>query len=95
VEDLMPNGTTPEFKGSIPIFKTTRPLIGDMATVEVSHRIQASGTLVEVGPGDRGAVDLEGRQVSGTLIPSVRRLNLSLPETDIEPETHDEDLSPC
>jgi hypothetical protein len=77
----MSNGNTPEH--------------GEMATVEISSQIQASGALVEVGPKDRGTVDLGGRQVSGTLIPSVRRLTLGLPETDIEQETNDEDPSPC
>jgi hypothetical protein len=91
----MSNGNTPEHEGFNATLKTIPRRIGEMATVEISSQIQASGALVEVGPKDRGTVDLGGRQVSGTLIPSVRRLTLGLPETDIEQETNDEDPSPC
>lgn len=78
-----------------PLFRSTRPRIGAHATVEVSSTIQASGPLTRVTPQGRGTVDIGGREVSGTLIPSVRRLHLSEPATPIEEQNRDEDPSPC
>lgn len=78
-----------------PLFSSTRPRIGAHATVEVSSTIQASGPLTGVTPDGRGTVDIGGRVVSGTLVPSMRRLHLSEPATSIEEPSRDEDPSPC
>ncbi|PTX52441.1 hypothetical protein IQ03_01306 [Gemmobacter caeni] len=78
-----------------PLFSSTRPRIGAHATVEVSSTIQASGPLTGVTPEGRGTVDIGGRVVSGTLVPSMRRLHLSEPATPIEEPSRDEDPSPC
>jgi len=88
-----PNGTTGG--DASPLFKSIRPRIGDHATVEVSSTIQASGPLTGVTPEGRGTVDIGGREVSGALVPSLRRLHLSEPVTRIEEESRDEDPSPC
>jgi len=88
-----PNGNTGG--DARPLFRSTRPLIGAHATVEVASTIQASGRLTGVTPDGVGTVDIGGREVSGALVPSVRRFHLSEPATAIEEASRDEDLSPC
>jgi hypothetical protein len=78
-----------------PLFSSTRPRIGSHATVEVSSTIQASGRLTGLGPDGRGTVDIGDREVSGTLVPSLRRLHLSEPAAPTAEESRDEDPSPC
>lgn len=78
-----------------PLFRSTRPRIGAHATVEVSSTIQASGRLTGLGPDGRGTVDIGDREVSGTLVPSLRRLHLSEPAAPTPEESRDEDPSPC
>lgn len=90
---LEPNG--PEDGEGRPVFTSVRKRIGDHATVEVSSTIQASGTLTGITPEGRGTVDIGGREVSGTLVPSLRRLHLSEPVTMTPEESPDEDPSPC
>lgn len=78
------------------MFRSTRARLGDRATVQVSSTIHASGTLTEIGPDGRGAVDAGGRTVSGVLIPSIRRLNLHEPDqTNQEKDHAHDDPSPC
>lgn len=77
-----------------PLFRSTRPRIGAHATVEVSSTIQASGRLTGLGPDGRGTVDIGDREVSGTLVPSLRRLHLSEPAAPTPEESRDEDPSP-
>ena len=88
-----PNGATGA--ETRPLFRSTRPRIGAHATVEVASTIQASGRLTGITPDGLGTVDIGGREVSGALVPSVRRLNLSEPVPEIEAESRDEDPSPC
>ncbi len=78
-----------------PLFTSTRPRIGAHATVEVTSRIQASGRLTGATPDGRGTVNIGDREVSGTLVPSHRRLHLSEPIRQPDPESRDEDPSPC
>lgn len=79
-----------------PVFRSVRPRLGALATVNISSAIQASGTLTGLGPKDRGTVDIDGRSVEGQIVPTLRRLNLSEPArpTKIEEQGHD-DPSPC
>jgi len=78
-----------------PLFISARPRIGAHATVEVSSAIQASGTLTSLGPDARATVDIGGCEVSGTLVPSLRRITLDVTPAKAEMEVQDEDLSPC
>jgi hypothetical protein len=78
------------------MFRSTRARIGSQATVQVSSAIHASGTLTEIGPDGRGAVDIGGGVVNGVVIPTMRRLNLH--ETDRTHQDKDDahdDPSPC
>jgi hypothetical protein len=84
-----------------PVFTSVRQRVGGHATVQIASTIHASGTLTHLGPDGKGTVDVGGREVSGAVIPSMRRLHLSEPETRIphidteEPQSRDEDPSPC
>jgi len=92
----MSQNPEPDNGGSRPVFSSVRPRVGSHATVRVASTIQASGTLTRIGPDGAGTVDIGGREVSGFLIPSLRRLHLTDPQTDIQETEHrDEDPSPC
>lgn len=87
----------PHDKG--PVFRSVRPRLGRPATVNTSPTSQASGTLVGLGPGGRGVVDVGGRTVEGRVIPAQRRITLTEPprpvdEIEEEDQPHD-DPSPC
>jgi len=78
------------------MFRSTRARPGELATVQVSSGIHASGTLTEIGPDGRGAVDVGGGVVSGVVIPSMRRLHLQEPDRPPQEEDHaHDDPSPC
>ena len=82
--------------GPLPFFVSTRPELGGHATVEVSSTIQASGILTGLSADDRGPVDVGGKEISGHLVLSQRRLNLAVPPDPFKSqETPDEELSPC
>lgn len=89
----MPNEMNETLKDEArPMFRSVRPEIGSHATVEISSTIQASGRLTRLGPDGQGTVNIDGRDVVGTLIPSVRRLTLTEPTSTIEDkdDTHDD-----
>lgn len=75
-----------------PMFRSVRPRIGSHATVGISSTIQASGKLTGLGPDGKGVVNIDGRDVVGTLIPSMRRLTLSEPgpTTEDKDQAHDD-----
>lgn len=92
----MSHNSEPDHGGSRPVFSSGRPRVGGHATVLVASTIQASGTLTRVGPDGAGTVDVGGREVSGVIIPSLRRLHLTDPHTNVQETEHrDEDPSPC
>jgi len=78
------------------MFRSTRARLGDPATVQVSSAIHASGTLTEISPDGRGAVEIDDRSVRGAVIPSVRRLNLhELDQSKTEKDDPHDVPSPC
>lgn len=89
----MPNEMNETLKDEArPMFRSVRPEIGSHATVEISSTIQASGRLTRLGPDGQGAVNIDGRDVVGTLVPSVRRLTLTEPASTIKDkdDAHDD-----
>lgn len=89
--------TYPQDKG--PVFRSVRARLGRPATVDTSPTSQANRTLVGLGPGGRGVVDVGGRTVEGRVIPAERRITLTEPprlvdEIEEEEQPHD-DPSPC
>jgi hypothetical protein len=86
-------------QGGSPMFRSVRPRLGRPATVNVSTSVQASGTLVGLGPAGRGVVDVGGRTVEGRIIPVQRRITLTAPPRPLneieEEDTPHDDPSPC